>query len=164
MYIIPLLLLFLIRNCLSSVRVDLLKPDEIAIVQFDSRPLKDYWLAAAKWNHAFCRSHGHQFLYYSTDEECHYKQEPLASAWCKVKAMINAMEDFPNVKLFIYMDSDAVIDHAYATLPLTKQMGTMQDRLKWYFSAILRVQFSLFFQEYRAEAYHFQPRWAMLVV
>lgn len=112
----------------------MLKPEEIAIVQFDSRPLKDYWLAAAKWNDAYCKKHGHKFLYYTTEEECHYKQEPLASAWCKVKAMINAMDDFPDVKLFMYMDSDAVVDKEFASQSLNKMFGTMQNNLEWYAS------------------------------
>jgi len=55
----------------------------------------------------------------------------LATPWCKVKAMINANDDHPHVKFFIYMDSDAVIDRAFANTPLNKLISVMQHNLKW---------------------------------
>lgn len=130
-----LLRLLLLALASSAVRpsrqVRSLRAEEIALVQFDSRPPSNYWLAAAQWNNAYCKLHGHQFLYYTLEEECHYKEEPLASAWCKVKAMINAMEDFPDIQLFMYMDSDAVIDRQFSQISLNNMLGTMQDRLSW---------------------------------
>jgi hypothetical protein len=114
-----------------ALNVSTLLPEEIAIMQFDSRTLKNYWLSAARWNNAYCKSHGHQFLYYTSIEACHYKEEPLASAWCKVKAMINAMEDFPAIRLFVYMDSDAVIDQQFSEQSLNHMIGIMQQRLSW---------------------------------
>jgi hypothetical protein len=113
------------------IDVSSLPPQKIALMQFDSRPLKNYWLAAAKWNDAYCKKHNHVYIYYSTDETCHHGEEPLASAWCKVKAMINANQDFPEVSMFIYMDSDAVIDKEYAHLSLNEMIRTMQTRLLW---------------------------------
>lgn len=42
-----------------------LKPSEIALLQFDSRNLEDYWLTSAVWNDNYAKMHGHKFLYYS---------------------------------------------------------------------------------------------------
>eukprot|EP01036_Dinobryon_divergens_P045447 gene45447-60716_t len=36
-----------------------LGPEDIAIVQFDSRPLSNYWEAAARWNNLYAKKHGH---------------------------------------------------------------------------------------------------------
>jgi hypothetical protein len=65
-----------------------LEPAQIAIVQYDSRPLRDYWLTSAVWNHYYTQLHGHQFIYYNLEKECHYQETKLADAWCKVKAML----------------------------------------------------------------------------
>lgn len=71
----------------SSVQLEYLNRAEIAILQYDSRPLENYWLASALWNKHYCDLHGHQFLYYRGDE-CDYDSSTrLASPWCKVKAM-----------------------------------------------------------------------------
>lgn len=126
-----ILLLSTLLLITSAGVIEELTADGFAIVQFDSRPLDDYWLTSAQWNKAYCDQHGHQFLYYMLDGSCHYKEEPLASAWCKVKAMINAMEDHPAVKMFYYMDSDAVIDKAFAHLSLKDIALAMQQRLSW---------------------------------
>lgn len=67
-----------------------IKPEEIAIVQYDSRkPLSDYWLAAAQWNKYYCDKHGHVFIYYTskyeTEEDLEWcEKDVLASPWCKV--------------------------------------------------------------------------------
>lgn len=42
-----------------------LKPSEIALLQFDSRDLDNYWLTSAIWNDYYAKKHGHQFIYYS---------------------------------------------------------------------------------------------------
>jgi hypothetical protein len=111
--------------------IESLSNDAFAIVQFDSRSLKNYWLTAAEWNNAYCMKHGHHFLYYTLEGICHYKDEKLADAWCKVKAMINAMEDYPNIHVFYYMDSDAVIDQQFAHLSLKTISMTMKNKLHW---------------------------------
>lgn len=126
------ILLFSILLWVTSAGVfEELTAESFAIVQFDSRPLDNYWQTAALWNKAYCDQHGHQYLYYTLSGSCHYGEEPLASAWCKVKAMINAMEDHPTAKLFYYMDSDAVIDKAFTHLSLKEIAMTMQQRLSW---------------------------------
>lgn len=110
-----------------------LPADQIALLQFDSRPLRNYWRTAAQWNAEYCRRHGHRFLYYTIaeDDRCHYGSEELASAWCKVRAMQNAFSDHPEVRMFIYLDSDAVLDRRFAELPLNHVLETMQRRLDW---------------------------------
>ena len=42
-----------------------MKPSEIALLQFDSRHLDNYWLTSAIWNDHYAKKHGHKFLYYS---------------------------------------------------------------------------------------------------
>ena len=52
------LYLFLEYRCLCSFANILdLKPQEAALIQFDSRPLNDYWLASALWNQAYANYH-----------------------------------------------------------------------------------------------------------
>ena len=49
---------------------DDLKPNDIAIVQFDTRKLADYWNASARWNKYFAMSHGHQYLFLYMRGKC----------------------------------------------------------------------------------------------
>ena len=115
----------------SYVDLHTLRNDEIAIMQYDSRKLGDYWLASALWNRMYCDKHGHKFIYYASREGCHYHGETLATPWCKVKAMNQVMKDFPEIRFFIYMDSDAVLDKQFLETPLTTIVGTMQSKLDW---------------------------------
>ena len=110
-----------------------LQPEEIALLQYDNRPLESntYWNTAARYNRLYCLTHGHEYIYYSLPdgEHCHIKNEELASPWCKVKAMLQANEDFPSIKLFIYLDSDAVIDRSFFNSSINSLLGTIQRRL-----------------------------------
>lgn len=124
-------LAFSVVCTLSHVDLRTLRNDEVAIMQYDSRKLGDYWEASAHWNKKYCDKHGHVFIYYGSKEGCHYNDEKLATPWCKVKAMLDSNKDFPDVKFFIYMDSDAVIDKEFAEMPLTTIIGTMQSKLDW---------------------------------
>lgn len=120
-----------------------LKNNEIAIIQYDSRKLRDYWLVSALWNKKYCDKHGHVYIYYTSELGCYYQghtnsnnnkidiKEKLATPWCKVKAMLNANHEYPYVKLFIYMDSDAVIDKSFEYTPLQSMLGIMQAKLQW---------------------------------
>jgi hypothetical protein len=118
----------------NNLPLETLKNNEIAILQYDSRPLKDYWLSAAQWNNYYCDLHGHVYLYYS-GKRCFYGDQSspvrLASPWCKVKAMLQANEDYPSIKLFIYMDSDAVIDKRFEYTSINEMLRTMQKQLNW---------------------------------
>lgn len=120
--------------CASSI-VDLgkLKNEEIAIVQFDSRPLKGYWRVAAEWNHHYAAIHNHSFAYYSTKpgQKCKHDEEPLASPWCKVLSMLQADRDLPHAKVLLYMDSDAVVNKRFKNTPLPQFLELMQSRLAW---------------------------------
>lgn len=96
-------LVFLITSkfllCRSLVLLSNLKPGEIAILQYDSRPLADYWLASALLNKRYCDKHNHIFIFYSA-VECHYDATTqLASPWCKVKAMKQVWHNFLALKL-----------------------------------------------------------------
>lgn len=127
-------LLLIVHFGFGVSNIETLRPENFAIVQFDSRALANYWQSAAEWNQQYCQKHGHQFLYYTFPdggESCHYKEEPLASAWCKVKAMINAMEDHPTAHVFYYMDSDAVVDKAFENLSLKDITLRMKEKLNW---------------------------------
>lgn len=195
----PLLLITILMksNLLrSSSQLAILKPEEIALIQYDSRPLEDYWLASALWNKNYCDRHGHIFIFYGGGE-CKYDSSTrLASPWCKVKAMrqvvqnpssepltkkslhclwssyllftwicshfwipgsrsiakqfywplldagrINTLTvkihksqantDYPSVKLFIYMDSDAVVDKKFSDYPVNNMLEVMQTALNW---------------------------------
>lgn len=114
-----------------SILSSSLKPNEFAIVQFDSRSLSDYWEASANWNNKYCTSHGHKFIYYTETKECKFKGEKLSSAWCKVKAMIQANDEFPDVKVFLYLDSDAVVSKHFADKPLTILFEEIKSHLDW---------------------------------
>jgi hypothetical protein len=124
-------LIFLKSIVESIVDIQSLYPEEIAIVQYDSRPLADYWASSARWNNFYAYRHGHKFLYYTLTGDCRYESTLLASPWCKVKAMIQANEEHPNIKLFIYMDSDAVIDRHFFNVSINTYVGGMQRILKW---------------------------------
>ena len=120
--------LFSVCTC---VELGSFEPHQIAIVQFDTRPLGDYWESAARWNLHYCSLHGHRFLYFQLDGQCTYDGERLASPWCKVRAMIQANEQFPDISLFLYLDSDAVVDIAYRDTSLVTYVAMMQQELKW---------------------------------
>ena len=100
-----------VQSSSSIVDFKNMKASEFALVQFDSRPLLEstYWRSSAEWNQHYCDLHGHVFIYYTFselgDKKCHSKDNKyeLADAWCKVKAMLKANEDYPDVKLFIYV-------------------------------------------------------------
>lgn len=52
----------------SQALVKGIKPEEIALLQFDSRELDNYWLTSAVFNDHYAKKHGHKFLYYSLTE------------------------------------------------------------------------------------------------
>ena len=131
----------------SHIDISQLSAQEVAIVQFDSRPLSfasaknSYWSVSAAHNYKYCQTHGHSFLYYDLKENSLGEKKcmavdgktVLADPWCKVKAMLSANEDakYSKIKLFVYMDSDAVLDHSFASKPLQKLLGTMQEKIAW---------------------------------
>ena len=117
----------------DNVKVASLRPSEIALVQYDSRRLSNYWLVSAQWNNAYAIHHGHKYIYYDGKNGfCRYSvEEKLANPWCKVKSMIQSTEDFPEIKLFIYMDSDAVIDKFFVNVSVNSYLKFFQEKLSW---------------------------------
>lgn len=56
------------HEVLHGVELDPLEdihPHELAIIQYDSRPLADYWNSSAFWNFAFAQKWNHQYLFIS---------------------------------------------------------------------------------------------------
>ena len=78
---------------------DDLKPNDIAIIQFDTRQLADYWNASARWNKYFAMSHGHQYLFLYMRGKCSYREFRLSPVWCKVKAMVDVNKMLPSAKV-----------------------------------------------------------------
>ncbi len=119
----------------GAIDVSKFAPNEYALVQYDSRELQDYWLASAAWNREYCKQHGHTYIYYSLkpNEKCLAVdgKELLADAWCKVKAMLTAQAEYPHVKIFIYMDSDAVIAKKFKDMSLNAMSNILQEKLSW---------------------------------
>jgi hypothetical protein len=134
--------------------INLLDKSRFALIMYDSRELHNgtYWFASARWNEAYCKRHGHQFVYYSenkTKKHCLHVSHSsylnkttrveLNPAWCKVKAMRRAQRelgDAGNVDFFIYVDSDAVIAKPFAHLPLNDLFlnmtrTTKRQQLHW---------------------------------
>ena len=107
---------------------DDLKPNDIAIVQFDTRELQDYWNSSARWNKYFAMSHGHQYVYLSMKGKCHYKLHRLSPVWCKVKAMVDVNSMLPSAKAFVYLDSDVVITSNYS---MSDIIGYIRKDLRW---------------------------------
>ena len=133
--LLPFFIMLIVSPIFSEVSTILLseiKREQIAILQYDSRPLAGYWLVSAKWNQLYASNHGHKFLYYSLpNNKCVYGEVELAHPWCKVKAMIQASADFPDIRLFIYMDSDALIDKIYRNTSLNQILQFVQEKLNW---------------------------------
>lgn len=91
-----------------------IKAEEIAIIQYDNRPLDSFWNHSAVWNKAYCEIYGHSYMYFTSNEKCSYASIPLAEPWCKVKAMLYAHDNYPSIKVFLYLDSDAVMTVNYS--------------------------------------------------
>ena len=75
-------------------------PADLAIVQFDTRPLGEYWNISAHHNFAYALRHGHQYLWMTMreGEECVFEGVELSPVWCKVKAMLKAHKYLPKAK------------------------------------------------------------------
>ena len=94
-----------LHNTEVDPSIDVL-PHELAIVQFDTRPLGGYWNVSAHHNFAYALRHRHQYLYLTMQqgEACMYKGMRLSPVWCKVKAMLKAHRYLPTAKgKYIYI-------------------------------------------------------------
>jgi hypothetical protein len=111
------------------------KPDELLIFQYDSRPLQDYWNASVRWNKAFADKYGHRYVFLSSKGNCRFGPHLLADAWCKVKAMILAdklAQKDNSIKACLYLDSDAVIT---VNNSMTTVISYIRKDLGWDVSA-----------------------------
>ena len=126
-----------------------LDPSSFVMVRFDSRPLTNtsYWYTSAHWNWRYARRHGHRFVSYSypsLDEssqaasadgriKCvsHDQQSILSDPWCKVQTMLQAQEDYPDARFFLYVDNGAVISKHFAHLSLLHLVGNFRHWLNW---------------------------------
>ena len=106
------------------------RDSELAIVQFDSRPLNSYWNTSTRWNKAFADIHGHKYAYLSTKSSCRFGRHLLADAWCKVKAMVlaNQMKSLSSANAFLFIDSDVVITVNYS---MATVINYMRHDLHW---------------------------------
>lgn len=111
-------------------RNDDLKNTELAIIQYDSRPLGSYWNTSARWNKAYADKHGHKYVYMSSKSSCRFGKDLLADAWCKVKAMVlvNDLSAVKSANAFVFIDSDAVITVNYS---MTTVLNFMRRDLHW---------------------------------
>eukprot|EP01038_Epipyxis_sp_PR26KG_P012870 gene12870-17246_t len=105
-----------------------IQPHDLVIVQFDSRPLADYWNVSSRWNKAYSIQHGHQYLFLTKTTDCIIGKYILAPAWCKVKAMLMATELIPDARAFLYIDSDAVISVNYS---MSTTLAYIKNYLNW---------------------------------
>jgi regulator of extracellular matrix RemA (YlzA/DUF370 family) len=96
----------------------LMSNKEIAIIQYDSRPLGNYWNVSSRWNYQYSLAYQHSYYYFSqrSDSECTNEEEstPLSPSWCKVKAMLIADQIITEQKYLLFMDSDALITSNYS--------------------------------------------------
>jgi hypothetical protein len=99
----------------------ILKPEELLIIQFDSRPLDNYWLVTSQWNAHYAARYGHHYQFVTgNDQPCtSCDGSTIGQAWCKLKTML--MIDTTaakTIKAILYLDSDAVItvNHSMSTV------------------------------------------------
>jgi len=108
------------------------QPHELAIIQFDTRPIGNYWNVSAHWNYAYALKHGHQYAFFTlpAGKACVRKGVSLSPAWCKVKAMLRAQRHLPAAKAFLYMDSDAVVT-TQLNYSMTDVLAYVRQTLRW---------------------------------
>jgi hypothetical protein len=123
-----------------NLRPDDVKADELLIVQFDSRPLSldGYWNKSATWNQIYARKYHHHYVYLTMEASggrgkasasCAYGSYPLAPAWCKVRAMVEADNTAKSsIKAFLYLDSDVIITVNYS---MTHVLSYIKQNLQW---------------------------------
>lgn len=107
------------------------KPQELLIVQFDSRPLSDYWNVSARWNKAYADKYAHKYLFLSSKSSCRFGPHHLADVWCKVKAMVLADKltgTDPTIKACLFLDSDVAIT---VNSSMTVVLSYIKQDRKW---------------------------------
>jgi len=74
-----------------------------------------WWWASAYLAAVYARLTGDEFIFYQVIDICIGPDgiSVLSPPWCKVKAMIQAMREYPNAQFFLYLDSDAAISEKF---------------------------------------------------
>ena len=120
----------------TKLKDDDIQPHELAILQYDSRPLNNdnFWTTTAKLNKGFAMKYNHEYIYMSLQSrDCIYASIKLHHAWCKVKAMLAAdAHTSTRIKAILYLDTDAVITSNYS---MTDVMAFMRKDLHWNYQS-----------------------------
>ena len=94
----------------TQLSYDDIKPNELAIIQYDNRPFNDYWNTSMYLNKGYCEKYGHKYYRITSKIDCMYATFTLSSAWCKVRAILEANEHVDSsIKAFIHLDSDGKV-------------------------------------------------------
>ena len=82
---------------------------------------ESWWWASAFLTARQAAAHGDAYVHYLVPKAGCVAADgltELTAPWCKVKAMLAAMGDFPDAEVFLYLDSDAAVSPAYANRSL----------------------------------------------
>jgi len=111
-----------------DLRSNLAYGRKVCIVVFDSRRFipETYWYATAYIWAQYAKVHNHELAIYGYAAGCNSCDgSPVGTSWCKVAAMLQALEDFPESTLFLYVDSDATISPNHMKTSLFDVFGDM---------------------------------------
>ena len=99
------------------VQSDSRAPSEVA----PAKRNESWWWASAALTARQAARHGDRYVHYRVPPTGCVAADgltELTAPWCKVKAMLQAMDDFPGAAVFLYLDSDAAVSPAYANRSL----------------------------------------------
>lgn len=114
-----------------STQSTLIAAEDIAILQFDSRVLSNYWNISARWNRYQSEKWKHSYYYLTqqSTNECKNGRKTLGMPWCKVKAMMIADKVLPRkIQYILYLDSDALITTNYS---MSIVLSFITEQLSW---------------------------------
>jgi hypothetical protein len=140
-----------VRTSLKPVSWPNVPHQRFAIVQFDGRSpweiiptgpntfkyIPTIHNIGSIWNHLYSKQHGHEYILYHWGNQtkgCRSnKNQTLAEAWCKIRAMQEVQNMFPKADYFLYLDTDAVVDPKFFDEPLNNLLYNMttQWSLNW---------------------------------
>lgn len=99
------------------VQSDSRAPSEVA----PAKRNESWWWASAALTARQAARHGDRYVHYRVPPTGCVAADgltELTAPWCKVRAMLQAMDDFPDAAVFLYLDSDAAVSPAYANRSL----------------------------------------------
>lgn len=112
---------------------------KFGIIQWESRAVapiaspdtRTFWSTAAQWNALYAKHHGHAYYYVeppSSNFQCMGPDHktPLQPSWCKVPAILQLQKDHPEIKYWLYLESDAVVHHNFRSQSLGEMLDVMQ--------------------------------------